>query len=349
MRREASASRVHEMLTERRAQVLRLIVADYIDSATPIGSEQIVRRHRLEISPATIRNEMARLEEDGFISHPHTSAGRVPSDLGYRYFVEMLMDEPSVSNDEQRRILHQFHQASLDISEQLRLAASVLAQSLHSVAIVSAPRSMQPRLKHLDLISLHDYSALLVVVLEEVKVRQQVLALAEPATRDDLTRLARRLDALCAGKTAAEITAAADGLNSLEQQIARLTAEIVQGEEQAEFPDLHREGLRNILIQPEFARSDKALDIFDALEERNIARALPQSDDAAGVTVVIGAENREEALRDCSVVLAQYSAAMGASGVVAIIGPTRLPYAKAIATVRYVGSLMTQVMDRLYE
>ena len=337
------------MLTERRAQVLRLIVADYIDSATPIGSEQIVRRHRLEISPATIRNEMARLEEDGFISHPHTSAGRVPSDLGYRYFVEMLMDEPSVSTDEQRRILHQFHQASLELSEQLRLAASVLAQSLQSVAIVSAPRSTLPRMKHMDLISLHDYSALLVVVLEEVKVRQQVIALTEPATRDDLTRLARRLDTLLAGKTAQEIAAAANGLSGLDEQIARLAAAIVQGEEQTELPDLHREGLRNILTQPEFARSDKALDIFDALDERNLPRALPQTETSNGVTVVIGAENHEEALKDCSVVLAQYSAATGASGVVAVIGPTRLPYAKAIATVRYVGSLMTQVMDRLYE
>lgn len=338
------------MLTERRAQVLRLIVSDYIDSATPVGSEQIVRRHRLELSPATIRNEMARLEEEGFISHPHTSAGRVPSDLGYRYYVEMLMEEPSVSNDEQRRILHQFHQASVDLSEQLQLAASVLAQSLHSVAVVSAPRTSQPRLKHLDLVSLHDYSALLVVVLEEVKVRQHVLTLGEPATRDDLTRLARQLDHLLAGKTAAEIAAATADMSSLEATIARTIAEIVEDEEQTEYPDLHRDGLRNIFAQPEFAHSAKALDLFDALDERNLARVLPPAEAEAGdVTVVIGGENREDALKGCSVVLGQYGAGAGTSGVVAIIGPTRLPYPRAIASVRYVGTLISQLLDRLYE
>lgn len=338
------------MLTERRAQVLRLIVSDYIDSATPVGSEQIVRRHRLELSPATIRNEMARLEEEGFISHPHTSAGRVPSDLGYRYYVEMLMEEPSVSNDEQRRILHQFHQASIDLSEQLQLAASVLAQSLQSVAVVSAPRATRPRLKHLDLVSLHDYSALLVVVVEEVKVRQQVLTLSEPAARDDLTRLARQLDHLLAGKTAPEIAALADGLASLEELIARTVAEIVQDEEETEYPDLHREGLRNILSQPEFAHGGKALDLFDALEERNIARVLAATESEAGdVTVVIGGENREDALKGCSVVLGQYAGIAGTNGVVAIIGPTRLPYSRAIATVRYVGTLISQLLDRLYE
>lgn len=339
---------VPAMLTERRAQVLRLIVSDYIESAMPVGSEQIVRRHRLDVSPATIRNEMARLEEDGFISHPHTSAGRVPSDLGYRYYVEMLMEEPNISTDEQRRILHQFHQASLDLSEQLRLAASVLAQSLQSVAVVSAPRAARARLKHLDLISLHDQGALLVVVLEEVKVRQQILQLVEPATRDDLTRLARRLDALLAGKTAEEVVQAAAGLSGLDLQVVRATADILQSEEQERYPDLHREGLRNILRQPEFARSERALDLFDALDERNLARALPQAP-REGVTVVIGAENREEALRECSVVMGQYSAAAGASGIIAVIGPTRLPYSRAIATVRYVSALMSQVLDRLSE
>src|SRR5579883_394416 len=146
----------HGMLTERRAQVLRLIVSDYIETATPVGSEQIVKRHRLELSPATIRNEMAKLEEEGYISHPHTSAGRVPSDVGYRYYVETLMDEPNVSTDEQLRILHQFHQSTAALSEWLQLAASVLAQSLRNAAIVSGPRTLSARLKHLELVSLHD-------------------------------------------------------------------------------------------------------------------------------------------------------------------------------------------------
>ena len=338
------------MLTDRRAQVLRLIVSDYIDTATPVGSEHIVKRHRLELSPATIRNEMAKLEEEGYISHPHTSAGRVPSDLGYRYYVEMLMEEPNVSNDEQLRILHQFHQSTAELSEWLRLAASVLAQELRNVAVVSAPRSTRSRLKHLELVSLHDHSALLVVVLQEVTVRQQVVALRETATQDDLSRLSRKLNHLFAALTASQISARTLDLLPLEEQIAGLVAEIVQTEDVVEFPDPHLEGIRNVLSQPEFARSDRVLDILEALDERNIARTIPQADIGEdGVTVIIGAENPENVMRDLSIVLGRYGDSQGPSGMLAVVGPTRMPYSRAIATVRYVGSLMTELMMKLYD
>jgi heat-inducible transcriptional repressor len=338
------------MLTERRAQVLRLIVSDYIESATPVGSEQIVKRHHLELSPATIRNEMAKLEEEGYISHPHTSAGRVPSDLGYRYYVEMLMEEPNVSTEEQMRILHQFHQSAAELNEWLQLAASVMAQSLRNMAVVSAPRTARSRLKHLELVSLHDRSALLVVVLQEVKVRQQVLALAEAATQDDLSRLSRKLNHLFAGMTGPQIRVRAAELAPIEEQIAQIVGEIVHTEDVVEFPDPHLEGIRNVLSQPEFARSERLLDMLEALDERNIARTLPQTEvGESGVVVIIGSENRDSVLRDCSVVLGRYGDRDGSQGTLAIVGPTRLPYSRAIATVQYVGSLITELMMKLYD
>ncbi len=338
------------MLTERRAQVLRLIVSDYIESATPVGSEQIVKRHHLELSPATIRNEMAKLEEEGYISHPHTSAGRVPSDLGYRYYVEMLMEEPNVSIEEQMRILHQFHQSTAELNEWLQLAASVMAQSLRNMAVVSAPRAAGSRLKHLELVSLHDYSALLVVVLQEVKVRQQVLTLRDAATQDDLSRLSRKLNHLFAGMTGVQIRVRSAELGPLEEQIALVVGEIVHTEDVVEFPDPHLEGIRNVLSQPEFARSERLLDMLEALDERNIARTLPQTEvGESGVVVIIGSENRDSVLRDCSIVLGRYGDRAGSQGTLAIVGPTRLPYARAIATVRYVGSLITELMMKLYD
>jgi heat-inducible transcriptional repressor len=338
------------MLTERRAQVLRLVVADYVETATPVGSEQIVKRHQLELSPATIRNEMARLEEDGYISHPHTSAGRVPSDLGYRYYVEALMEEPNVSSDEQRRILHQYHQSAADLSEWLQLTASVLAQSLRNMAVVSGPRTTQSRLKHLELVSLHDFSALLVVVLQEVKVRQQALVLKEAATQDDLSRLARKLNHQFAGFTGAQIKAGTAELSPLEEQLAEVVGDVVQSEDVVDFPDPHLEGLRNVLSQPEFAKSDRMLDILEALNERNIARAIPRTDiNQDGVVVIIGSENRDDVMRDCSLVIGRYGDGDGPSGTIAVIGPTRLQYSRAIATVRYVGSLMSQLMSKLYD
>jgi len=337
------------MLTERRAQVLRLIVSDYIESATPVGSEQIVKRHRLELSSATIRNEMARLEEDGYISHPHTSAGRVPSDRGYRYYVEALMEEPTVSTEEQRKILHQFHQSAVEMSEWLQLAASVLAQSIQNLAVVSAPRSSQARLKHLELVSLHEHTALLVVVLQEVKVRQQVLTLAEAASQDDLSRASRRLNSLLAGLSAVEIQAVAAELSPLEEQFRAAVAEIVKTEDVVDFPDPHLEGIRNMLSQPEFSHSARVLDVLDAFDERNIARTIPPADVGEdGVVVMIGSENRDDVLRDFSLVIGRYGEPDGPSGTIAVIGPTRLPYARAIGNVRYVGSVMTEMMKKLY-
>ena len=126
-------------LTERRAAILRLIIGDYVQTAQPIGSEALVQRHKIERSSATIRNEMALLEEDGYIHLPHTSAGRVPSDKGYRYFVETLIGEPDLPSEEKLRILHQFHQATSEMAEWLHLAASVLSQSVRNLAVVTAP------------------------------------------------------------------------------------------------------------------------------------------------------------------------------------------------------------------
>lgn len=338
------------MLTERRAEILRLIIADYIETATPIGSEQIVKRHQLELSSATIRNEMAKLEDDGYISHPHTSAGRVPADLGYRYYVEMLMEEPNVSADERLRILHQFHQATAELSEWLRLAASVLAQSLRNMAVVSGPRAPQSRFKHLELVALHERNVLLVVVLQEVKVRQQVLVLETMATQEELTRTSAELNRLLAGMTASEIKGPTVELPQLELQIATAVAEIVQTEDVVEFPDAHLEGMRNVLSQPEFARSDRLLEIMDALDERNIGRVIPRAGvGGTDVAVIIGAENHEDTLRDCSLVIGHYGGSSELGGTLAIVGPTRLPYSRAIATVRYVGSLMTELVARLYD
>ena len=190
------------MLTERRAAILQLIVDVYVRSAMPVGSENIVRTHRLGLSSATLRNEMARLEEDGYIRHPHTSSGRVPSDKGYRYYVETLMQDTEIPNEEKLRILHQFHQSSMEISEWLQLAASVLAQAASNLAVVTAPRAISAKLKHLQLVELSEAVALLVLVTEDVKLHQQVVSLPEPLSQDELTRMAARLNQRLAGKGA---------------------------------------------------------------------------------------------------------------------------------------------------
>jgi len=338
------------VLNERRAAILQLIIDDYVRSATPVGSENIVRTHGLGLSSATLRNEMARLEDDGYISHPHTSAGRVPSDKGYRYYVETLMQDTDIANDEKLRILHQFHQASMEIPEWLQLAASVLAQAAQNLAVVTAPRNLSAKLKHLQLVGLSEQATLMVLVTEDIKVHQQVIQLPEPVNQDELNEIAARLNQRLSGKGADAIREARDGVSPLEELLSDHAAEMLALEDNSQYAEPHLEGIANVLRQPEFSRSDRMLDVVEALEERNLAKVIPFETIAdEGVTVIIGAENRQDAMRDCSVVIARYSAGEGGpTGAIAVVGPTRMYYPRAIASVRYLGGLMSDLMIKLY-
>ncbi|MFQ5879562.1 MAG: HrcA family transcriptional regulator, partial [Dehalococcoidia bacterium] len=154
-------------LTERKAQILRLIVSEYIGGATPVGSEAVARHSSLGLSPATVRNEMAALEAEGYITHPHTSAGRIPSDTGYRYYVEALMEEEELSAEQKRTMRHQFHQAARELQAWMQLSATVVARLVDNVALVAPPRAARTSLRWLDLVHIHDFLALLVMVLRE--------------------------------------------------------------------------------------------------------------------------------------------------------------------------------------
>lgn len=337
-------------LPERRSAILRLIIADYVQSAQPIGSEALVQRHSLGLSSATIRNEMARLEEEGYIHHPHTSAGRVPSDKGYRYFVESLVGEQELPQDEQLRILHQFHQATTAMAEWLHLAASVLSQSVHNLAVVTPPRAGQTRLRHLELVALHDHTGLLVLVTDAVKVRQQVLSFPSTVAQPDLTRLANRLTQAWAGLASDEVRSLSLDPYSSDAVVAAVVADILAEEDDAAFAEAHIEGLRNVLEQPEFSNSGKLLDLVEAVDERNLNKAIPAESVAEdGVTVIIGAENPSGSMRECSIVVTSYGTPEGHKGAIAVLGPTRMHYPRAIATVRYMGKVMNDVLTKLYD
>ncbi len=337
------------MLSERRAAILRLIVSDYVESAQPVGSENIVRRHQLEVSSATIRNEMARLEEEGFILQPHTSAGRVPSDRGYRYFVEYLMPDEDLALQEKRRILHQFYQATSEFHEWLGLAASVLARSVRNIALVTEPSEPGARVKHVQIVFLTETSALLVAVLQDVKVRERVMTLTEPVDQETLTQVASRLNDALRGADAPALVHAAHRLEGLEGQVTETLLRIVEEEDAGQHVHAHMEGVRELLAQPEFHPSEKMLSLMDVLDERRLPQALPIRElPEHGVAVVIGREHSQERMREFSLVLARYGAADGPGGCVAILGPTRMQYGRAIATVRYLSEIVTGLMERLY-
>jgi heat-inducible transcriptional repressor len=177
-------------LTERQKTLLLLIIRDYIDTAQPVGSKRLVEHYQLELSPATIRNEMAALTEMGYLRQPHTSAGRVPSEDGYRYFVSQMMQNAELPQAVQHTITHQFHQSRADMDQWMTLAASILAHQSQGVSMITAPHAEQARYKHVELISTQGRQVLMVLVMAGGEVSQQILTLAEPVTQERLSQTA---------------------------------------------------------------------------------------------------------------------------------------------------------------
>jgi heat-inducible transcriptional repressor len=336
------------VFTPRRERILNIIVEEYISKGVPVSSEH-VSKQGLGVSPATIRNEMMALEEEGYITHPHTSAGRVPTEKGYRHYIESLMGYARLTEAEQVMIRHQFHQVERVVEEWARLAAAILSSMVRNAALVTLPKPVEVRLKHLELVSLHELLALLVLVLKEAKLRQQLLTLQEPVSQDELSASARKLTAQFAGLTASQISAKNEGLTLLEKQVTDAIVEIMEAEEQEEYDEPYVDGLRHMLRQPEFASSEKIATLLEMLEQKSLLKSfLPRVLRAEGVHVFIGKENKEKAMRDCSVIVSRYGIPGEVSGALGVMGPIRMEYERAIPTVRFLSTVMSELVSELY-
>jgi heat-inducible transcriptional repressor len=332
------------MLTDRRKQLLQYIVEEYVDTAQPVGSNAIVKKYKLPFSSATIRNEMGALEDEGLDAQPHTSAGRVPTDAGYRFYVESLMHEDELSDDLQQTIRHQFHQAARELEEWARLAAAILSTRLHNAAVVTTPHSPEPRVRWVELVGVHDYLALLVVVLQEARVLQQTLTLERAFTQDELTTIARRLNDAVAGKTAAEIREEQLQLTPAETTVRRATADLLQSADELAPEPSFMGGVRDLLSQPEFTEGERIVKLLEVFEERNLAKAIPARVDGGTVSIVIGGEHPVDEMRLCSVVTTRYGGPDGLRGMLSVVGPTRMDYGRNVAMVRYMSALMEELL-----
>jgi len=228
---------------ERRGTVLKVIIEDYITSAIPVASNTIVGRYGLQVSPATIRNDTAYLEREGYVIHPHRSAGSIPTDKAYRYYVELIGEEIELPRVE-HYLIHQLSQEAKEELEQwLRTVATLLARLVHNLVVITTPKAVSCRFKHLDLVALQDFVALLIVVLYEAKVKRHVLSLSRKVSQDELTKLANKLTAIYAGMTSGEILAKKEGLSSEERQLSESLAEIMSAEDKLEYGEPYIEGL----------------------------------------------------------------------------------------------------------
>jgi heat-inducible transcriptional repressor len=334
-------------LADRQREILRAVIREFITTAQPVASGALVRRYALPVSSATVRNELAELEDLGLLTHPHTSAGRVPTDLGYRYFIESLMPDTALHPEEQLTVSHQFQQAQRDSEQWLRLAASTLARLTAEASIVTQPAATRSALKHVDLVPIQDRRVLIVAVLEGGAIRQQLLDLDQAATADEIRALGQRLTDAEHGANGATLAKAVETEKGVAREVVRALARMLVETENARASDVYYDGIQNILAQPEFGAGDpsRLRDMVALLEDRTrLADLLPPVIGEGEVHVAIGAENRVEPLLDCSLVFGRYGGTGGVVGYVGIVGPRRMDYARSIGAVTFVGRLMSDLV-----
>jgi heat-inducible transcriptional repressor len=335
-------------ITERQKLILALIIHTYVETAQPVGSKTLIERYKLESSSATIRNDMVELTEAGLLRQPHTSAGRVPTEEGYRYFVRQLMGQTELPVNTRRTITHQFYQAGRDVNRWMRLAASVLAHQSQGASLVTSPRPESARFKHLSLISTHGRQVLMVMVWSGGQVRQQMLTLAEPVSQEQLSTAASHINLLCEGLDADAISVLEGQFDALEQDVIKLIREELERMKQVVSGEVYRDGLTNVLAEPEFAESESARKALRVLEERSMLEDLLSrtvlTSGMDEVQVLIGGEGTWEDLRDCSMVLARYGAPGLVTGALGVLGPTRMAYGRTVSTVRFVSGLLSDLV-----
>lgn len=339
------------VLDERQNFILALVIRDYIETAQPVGSRHLVEAFGLNISSATVRNELSALTEVGFLRQPHTSAGRVPTEEGYRYFVRQLMGQTDLPVQTKRTISHQFYQAGHDVDQWMRLAASVLAHQSQGAALVTAPHPEEAYFKHLELIATHGRHVLMVLVLAGGDVRQQMLALAEPVSQARLSAAAATINQQCQGASASRITGLSSQMDALEQDVLKLIVEEMERSLASLSGEVYRDGLSNVLSEPEFAELGAARRALRVFEERSFLQELLNrtimTTSVGGVQVIIGGEGTWEELRECSVILSRYGVPGLATGTLGVLGPIRMPYGRTISAVRFVAGLLSGMVEEI--
>ena len=363
------ATQPETILTERQALVLALVVREYVREAVPVASGSLVRRFGLGFSPATVRNEMATLEELGLLAQPHTSAGRVPTVSGYRFFVERLMHHAGLPDDHQRTIRHQFHQAGWDPERWMRLSAAVLARTCGAAGLVAAPRPGGAALRRVELVDMGADTVQLIALLADGRVHQARWQPRRPADQVALDDIARtlnaaldespraglggqatpRLDAqnpLAAFEAGAEPGQRADPDRppTLRDETMAALGELLGRASQPASPRLYHAGLSQIVVAPELSDGERLREVVALLEHGRGLESILGGLPPGGVHVFIGGEPPLERVPYLTLVLSRFGRDRTPEGVLGVVGPTRIAYERAVPTVGFVAGLMTRLL-----
>ena len=336
-------------MESRKQAVLRAVVHQFTTSAVPVGSQALQSRYFVNLSSATIRSELADLVDLGYLAQPHTSAGRVPTDSGYRYFVDFLMDLEPIPDKVKAYIQDELGSAPADEQGMVERVAMTLAAVTQNASVASAPQGSLARIKHLDLVSLEPKEVLLILLLEGNLLRQQVVETSEAATQAELTRLAARLNAAFSGRASDEARRRYEAASlGLEKELLGRVIAVVDAYEKGSDNLVVHDGVRNLLRHPEFAESSRVHQVLEVLEEtRYLTVLLRQLIGDSELQIVIGSENMSSQLQGCAVVLTTYGPSDRLKGVLGVIGPTRMAYSQTVARLQTVARTASDRMAAL--
>lgn len=346
-------------LDERKMKILKTIISTYLETGEPVGSRTIAKDSDLHLSSATIRNEMADLEELGYIVQPHTSAGRIPSDLGYRYYVDWLMEEREAEIREKEEEIAAEREKMIQkmdrMEEMLKSVAEVLATNTNYATLVTTPHIRESKLKFIQLSMVDSRRMLAVIVAGTETVKNLLIHVDDPLSNDEILKLNILLNSFLQGLTLNEITL--ELVHTMKVQAGMHAAiletvfqGIVEAIHEADDMEIYTSGATNMLQYPELVNPGRTRALLDTLVEKKALVKLVDDtrnkDDKHGIQVYIGGENQMQSLQDCSIVTATYEMEEGGTGTVGIIGPKRMDYRKVVNTLKNLTADLDEIFNK---
>ena len=338
------------MLSDRRQRVLSALIEEYVACALPVGSRTLIERYPLGVSSATVRNELSYLEDEGYVVQPHVSSGRIPTDAGYRAFVDDLIAHDLVPVDDaySARVEALVKSAS-ELDELFERVSMELAHFTDCLSVVLAPSFLDFRFKQISLVSLSSHHFLCIIVTEDGQVFNKQVEMLAPVNSDDLARIQVFLNSMLPGFTLSEVEKGlCEGLNAAlrDPLVSRVVSEIIACMKEGSSARSHSLGMSSLLAKPEFTHSTSVIPVMRMLEDESLLLELldqqKQSSDSDAPMVHIGHENVSESLSGVSVVAHEFGEG-ASSGIIAVIGPTRMDYSRVIAAVRAARNVLNDV------
>ena len=341
-------------LDERKKLILASIVSGFIETAEPVGSRTVARANIIKLSPATIRNEMYDLEEMGYLEHPHTSAGRVPSVKGYRLYVDDLMKKRDLRPDEIEFIKRNLEVKIDELTELVKQASNILSTLTNYASIASTPQFTESCIKSMQVVYIDENKLLLVLVTNEGVAKHSIVAINDDVLPDDVIKISTLLNNRLSGKTVAELNIQlvmelAKEVKLSKESLFSILSDIAESIAKIDHSEVYMDVARQLLNYHEFANIERAKEVFDALDKKELVEKLllPDKENKNGIIVKIGNESKIDQLKDCSVVTATYSIGKYVLGSIGVIGPKRMDYPKVVATMDHIRKKLNEEFEKI--